>query len=86
MDLFDIETPEFKNVAVKMDPNFFIDTRFASQTEIKNRTSTGILRKQQLDNIFDLRMGFPLKENIVYGTEMAGVNSKLFKKGNECKR
>lgn len=80
MEMYTLDKPEFQEVPIKIENNFFIDTRFSSQSEIKRGKSVGILRKQQLDSIFDLQFGFPLRNNIVYGTELVGINSKSCKK------
>jgi len=80
MKLLPIDTPGPKSVPIKMEPAFFIDTRFSTQKQIQNKNSIGILRKQQFA-LFDLRI--PLREN-VYETERAGINSKLYKK--QCQR
>jgi hypothetical protein len=84
LEFYTLEKPEFQEVPVKNDNAFFVDTRLPmhafTQAVGKRQGEKGTIRKQVLESTYDLTLGFPLVGNIVYGTELAGINSKFCKK------
>lgn len=71
-----ISKPEFETKPVKNENHFFVDTRYSSQSTVDKTT----FKKQSLPPVLDYTFQFPLKDNVVYGNELIGVNTKEAKR------